>query len=276
MSNNQREAENLRRDPEAAKPAHLDKPRKLIIAGNWKMNKTVAEALDLVRGLKRELAAIKEVDIVVCPPFTALSAVSKVVLDSNIRLGAQNMSAHNFGAFTGEIAAGMLKEFSVRYVIVGHSERRQYQQENDELIAQKALAAHGAALKPIICVGEKLEDREGGLTEQVLERQVRGGLAGLSKEQMEETVLAYEPVWAIGTGKTATAQQAQEAHAFIRRLLAQMFDETVARQVRIQYGGSVKPSNARELMGQPDVDGALVGGASLEVRSFADVIKNSI
>ena len=254
----------------------MEKDRKLIIAGNWKMNKTVAEALDLVRGLKLELANIKEVDIVICPPFTALSEVSKAVLDTNIRLGAQNMSEHNVGAYTGEIAAVMLKEFSVRYVILGHSERRQYQKEGDELISKKAQAAHGASLKPIVCVGETLTEREGGKTQQVLETQVRGSLAGLTKDQMQETIIAYEPVWAIGTGKTATTAQAQEAHAFIRGLLAKIFDETVARRVRIQYGGSVKPSNARELMSQPDVDGALVGGASLESRSFADIIKNSI
>jgi triosephosphate isomerase len=255
----------------------MDKERKLIIAGNWKMNKTVAEALDLVSDLKIELANIKEVDIVVCPPFTALCDVSKAILDSkNIRLGAQNMSDHNVGAHTGEIAAVMLKEFSVRYVILGHSERRQYQKESDELISKKALAAHTAALKPIVCVGETLAEREGGQTEKVLEKQVRGSLAGLTKDQMSETIVAYEPVWAIGTGKTATTAQAQEAHAFIRGLLGKMFDETVARRARIQYGGSVKPSNARELMSQPDVDGALVGGASLEARSFADIIKNSI
>jgi triosephosphate isomerase len=240
------------------------------------MNKTVAEALDLVRGLKLECANIKEVDIVVCPPFTALSEVSKAILDSNLRLGAQNMSENNVGAFTGEIATVMLKEFSVRYVILGHSERRQYQKESSQLISKKALAAHAASLKPIVCVGETLAEREGNLTEKVLEEQVRGSLAGLSKDQMEETVVAYEPVWAIGTGKTATTQQAQDAHAFIRGVIAKMFDDAVARRVRIQYGGSVKPSNARELMGQPDVDGALVGGAALEVRSFADIIKNSI
>jgi triosephosphate isomerase (TIM) len=255
----------------------MNKERKLIIAGNWKMNKTVAEALDLVRGLKIELGNVKEVDVIVCPPFTALADVSKEILDSQyIRLGAQNMSEHNFGAYTGEITAGMLKEFSVRYVILGHSERRQYQKESDELISKKALAAHAAALKPIVCVGETLTEREAGQTRAVLEKQVRGSLAGLSKEQMLETVIAYEPVWAIGTGKTATTEQAQEAHAFIRLLLTQMFDDAVARKVRIQYGGSVKPSNARELMSQPDVDGALVGGASLEARSFADIIKNSI
>jgi triosephosphate isomerase len=254
----------------------MNKERKLIVAGNWKMNKTAAEGLDLVRGLKIELANVKEVDIVVCPPFTALSEVSRAVLDSNIRLGAQNMSENNVGAFTGEIAAVMLKEFSVRYVILGHSERRQYQKESDALIAKKALAVHAASLKPIVCVGETLAEREGGLTEKVLETQVRGSLAGLTKEQMTETIVAYEPVWAIGTGKTATTAQAQEAHAFIRGILAKMFDDAVARRVRIQYGGSVKPSNARELMSQPDVDGALVGGAALEVRSFADIIKNSI
>jgi len=254
----------------------MNKERKLIIAGNWKMNKTVAEALALVNDLKLELAGVKEVDIAVCPPFTALDAVSKVILDSNLRLGAQTMSAQNFGAFTGEICAGMLKEFSVRYVILGHSERRQYQKETDAIVAKKAAAVHAASLKPIVCVGETLAEREAGQTEKVLETQVRGSLAGLTKEQMVETIVAYEPVWAIGTGKTATTQQAQEAHAFIRGLLVKMFDEAVAKKVRIQYGGSVKPANAKELMSQPDVDGALVGGASLEARSFADIIKNSI
>src|SRR5437773_10928107 len=193
----------------------MNKDRKLVIAGNWKMNKTVAEGLDLVRGLKLELANVKEVDMVVCPPFTALAEVSKAILDSNIRLGAQNMSEHNVGAYTGEIAAVMLKEFSVRYVVLGHSERRQYQKESDALISKKALAAHGASLKPIICVGEMLAEREAGQTEKVLETQVRGSLAGLDKEQMTESILAYEPVWAIGTGKTATTAQAQDAHASI-------------------------------------------------------------
>ena len=254
----------------------MNKQRKLIIAGNWKMNKTTAEAADLVRDLKLDLTNVKEVDIVVCPPFTALAEVSKLVLASNIRLGAQNMSEHNFGAYTGEIAAGMLKEFSVRYVILGHSERRQYQKESDALISKKALAAHAASIRPIVCVGETLAEREAGQTEKVLDTQVRGSLAGLTKQQIEETIIAYEPVWAIGTGKTATSAQAQDAHKFIRQLLETLFTKTVARRVRIQYGGSVKPSNARELMTLPDVDGALVGGASLEVRSFGDIIKNSI
>ena len=254
----------------------MDKDRKLIIAGNWKMNKTVAEALELVHGLKRELSTVKEVDIAVCPPFTALSEVSRAILDSNIRLGAQNMSEQTGGAYTGEISAAMLKEFSVRYVILGHSERRQYQRESDELISRKAVAAHAASLKPIVCVGETLTEREASQTEEVIGRQVAGSLTGLTPAQMEETVVAYEPVWAIGTGKTATSAQAQEVHAFIRRQLVARFSEAVARRVRIQYGGSVKPSNARELMGQPDVDGALVGGAALEIRSFTDIVKNSI
>ena len=254
----------------------MDKERKLIIAGNWKMNKTVAESLDLANGLVRELKEVKELDIAICPPFTALSEVSKAVIDSNIRLGAQNMSQNGYGAHTGEIAAGMLKEFSTKYVILGHSERREYQRESDELIAAKAKAAHEAGLKPIVCVGEQLEERESGNTENVVGTQVRGSLAGLTTEEMHRTVIAYEPVWAIGTGKTATAEQAQEVHAFIRNLLADLFDADTAKAVRIQYGGSVKPDNARELMSQPDVDGALVGGASLDVRVFSELIKNSI
>ncbi|MBL9174480.1 MAG: triose-phosphate isomerase [Verrucomicrobiales bacterium] len=254
----------------------MDKERKLIIAGNWKCNKTVAESLALVADLRRELAAVKEVDVVVCPAFTALESVSKAILDSNIRLGAQNMGDNGYGAFTGEIAPGMLKEFSVGYVILGHSERRQFQKESDALIARKAAAAHGANLIPIVCVGETLAEREAGITNPVVETQIKGSLAGLSAEQVERTVIAYEPVWAIGTGKTATSAQAQEVHAFIRGVLVGLHGDAVARRVRIQYGGSVKPNNARELMSQPDVDGALVGGASLEVRSFADIVKNSI
>jgi triosephosphate isomerase len=254
----------------------MEKERKLFIAGNWKMNKTIAESLDLANGLVRELKDVTEVDIAICPTFTALAAVSEAVIDSNIRLGAQNMSQNGYGAHTGEIAAGMLKEFSTRYVILGHSERRQYQRESDELVAAKAKAAHEASLKPIVCVGEQLEDRESSRTEDVVGLQVRGSLTGLTAGQMEGTVVAYEPVWAIGTGKTATSAQAQEVHAFIRNLLGDIFDEDTARRVRVQYGGSVKPGNARELMSQPDVDGALVGGASLDVRNFSEIILNSI
>jgi triosephosphate isomerase len=254
----------------------MEKDRKLIIAGNWKCNKTVAESVALVTELKRDLASVKEVDIVVCPAFTALDAVSKETPDSNIRVGAQNMGDNGYGAFTGEVAAGMLRDLSVRYVILGHSERRQYQQETDAIVARKAAAAHAASLIPIVCVGETLKERESNITNDVVEKQVRGSLAGLSGEQVESTIIAYEPVWAIGTGKTASSAQAQEVHAFIRKVVASLHGETVARRVRIQYGGSVKASNARELMGQPDIDGALVGGASLEAKGFVDLIKNSI
>jgi triosephosphate isomerase len=254
----------------------MDKDRKLLIAGNWKMNKTVAEGLDLVQELVREVNQVKEIDIVVCPPFTALSEVSKKIIESNIRLGAQNMSEHTGGAYTGEIAAEMLKEFLVRYVILGHSERRQYQEESDSLISKKALTAHAASIKPIICVGETLEQRESDVTKDVIGSQIKGSLAGLTSEQMLETVIAYEPVWAIGTGKTASSEQAQEVHQFIRSVLAELHGDAVAKQVRIQYGGSVKPGNARELMSQPDIDGALVGGASLDAKNFSEIILNSI
>ena len=254
----------------------MEKERKLILAGNWKMNKTAAEGLALVTDLRRELSSVKEVDIVVCPPFTALSDVSRAILDSNLRLGAQNMSEQGMGAFTGEIAASMLKEFSVGYVILGHSERRQFQKETDALVAKKAAVAHAANMIPIVCVGETLAEREAGITEQVVETQIRGSLAGLTAEQAERTVIAYEPVWAIGTGKTASSLQAQQVHAFIRKVLVSLYSEGTAKRIRIQYGGSVKPNNARELMSQPDVDGALIGGASLELRSFVDIIKNSI
>ena len=188
----------------------MEKDRRLIIAGNWKMNKTVAEALDLVQDLVREVQQVKEVDVVICPAFTALGEVSKKVIETNIRLGAQNMSEQAAGAHTGEIAAEMLKEFLVRYVILGHSERRQYQEETDSLISKKALAAHAASIKPIVCVGETLEQRDSGVTNDVVGSQVKGSLAGLTSSQMLETIIAYEPVWAIGTGKTASSEQAQE------------------------------------------------------------------
>jgi len=250
----------------------MDKQRKLIIAGNWKMNKTVAEAEALTADLKIDLGNLTEVDVVVCPPFTALAAVSGQLQDSNIRLGAQNMSEHDYGAHTGEVAAGMLKDLLVRYVILGHSERRQDQAESDDLVNRKAKAALAAGLKPIVCVGETLDQREAGDTEKVVGEQVRSSLVELSPEQLEETVIAYEPVWAIGTGKTATAEQAQEVHAFIRSQL----DEAVAKRVRIQYGGSVKPANATDLLGLPDVDGALVGGASLEAHNFIEIVTSTL
>ena len=238
------------------------------------MNKTVAEAQDLASGLKLELSNIKDIDVIVCPAFTALNDVSRIVIDTDIRLGAQNMSAHGGGAYTGDISALMLKEFLVRYVILGHSERRQYHNESNEDVNAKAKAAHAASLKPIVCVGETLEQREGGEMETVITTQVKACLDGLENSQMEDTIIAYEPIWAIGTGKTASAEQAQEVHALIRKTVGEMFGEATAKRVRIQYGGSVKPANARELMSQPDVDGALVGGAALEVRSFSDIVKN--
>jgi triosephosphate isomerase len=254
----------------------MDKERKLIIAGNWKMNKTAAEGAGLAGQIKLGLGDLTEVDVVVCPPSTALESVSEAIEESTMRLGAQDMSPNDYGAHTGEICAGMLREFGVRYVILGHSERRQFQEETDALINQKTKAALAAALKPIVCVGELLEQREAGETEAVVGTQLSGSLEGLSAEQMCETVLAYEPVWAIGTGRTATREQAQEVHAFIRGRLAEQFDDAVARRVRIQYGGSVKPDNARELMSQPDVDGALVGGASLDAHNFLEIINNTL
>ncbi len=251
----------------------MDKVRKPIVAGNWKMNKTVAEAIDLANGIKRDLAGCKEVDVVLCPPFTSLKAVSEVITGTHIDLGAQNMHWEKAGAFTGEVSAEMLRELYCHYVILGHSERRSYFGETDEIVNKKTKAAITANLTPIVCVGETLDEREGGRTEAVIEEQVRGSLKGLSARELVECVIAYEPVWAIGTGKTATSQQAQDVHKFIRGILEDMADESVARTVRIQYGGSMKPANAEELLSMPDIDGGLIGGAALEARSFVDIVK---
>ena len=250
--------------------------RKPIVAGNWKMNKTVADALKLVEGLKQQLKDEQKVDVVLCPPFTALAAVGEAIKGTKLDLGAQNMHAEKSGAFTGEIAADMLRELGCHYVILGHSERRQYFKETDEIVNKKAKAALAAGLHPIVCVGELLAEREAGRTEAVVGAQIRGSLAGLSANDMLKTVIAYEPVWAIGTGKTASPAQAQEVHAFIRKVLKEMFDEPVARSVRIQYGGSVKASNAKELFHQPDIDGGLIGGASLEAQSFIDIVRGAL
>jgi triosephosphate isomerase len=248
--------------------------RKKIIAANWKMNMTVAETQTFLEAFRLEIDAVTGVEIVIAPPFTALPKLSELLGGSQkIRLGAQNFYFERSGAYTGEISATMLRELFVKYVIIGHSERRQIFEETDALINKKVLAAHANELKPILCVGETLEEREAGREKQVLETQLRGGLAGLSAEQLLETVIAYEPVWAIGTGKTATSAQAQDAHAHVRSVLESLTDKATAGKVRIQYGGSVKPANAKELLGQPDIDGALVGGASLEVRSFAEIVK---
>ena len=239
------------------------------------MYKTAAEGLALVTALKKELVGVTDTDVevVVCPPFTALYALGALLQGSSIKLGAQNVHWEREGAFTGEIAAPMLKESGVSYAIVGHSERRQYFGETNEGVNKRARAALASGIRPIICVGETLAQREAGQTEAVVRDHVAGGLAGFTKDAMLDTVIAYEPVWAIGTGKTATPAQAQETHAFIRELLAAMFDPQVAAKVRVQYGGSVKPANAKELLGQGDIDGALVGGASLEAKGFADVVK---
>lgn len=247
--------------------------RRKIIAGNWKMNKTVSEARDLVEGLKIDLAKFAEVDVVVCPPFTALQAVSDLVADTQIKLGCQNMSDQDDGAFTGEISHTMLKELYVSYVILGHSERRAYYGETDALINRKVIKALSVNLRPILCVGETLEEREAGTTQAVVEKQLREGLAGLDAARLKNVVIAYEPVWAIGTGKTATAEQAQEVHAFIRGLLEELADRETAQAMRIQYGGSMKPANAAELLAQPDIDGGLIGGAALDARSFTEIVK---
>lgn len=247
-----------------------------IIAGNWKLNNTVTEAVNLTTELKNLVVDYNTVEIIVAPTFTALDAVSKVVRDSNILLAAQDVYWEDSGAFTGEVSAPMLKNIGCEYVIIGHSERRQYFGESNESVNQKVKAALSHGLIPIICVGEQLEDREAGRTESVIDNHITGGIANLSTEQILSCVIAYEPVWAIGTGKTATPEQAQEVHNYIRTLLKEIYSDDVASQIRIQYGGSVKPENAAELMEQSDVDGALVGGASLQAESFAKIVEGAL
>ena len=249
--------------------------RKTIIAGNWKMNKTAAEAKSFIEEFKPLVADIDSVEIVLCPVFTALTAAVEAAAGSNVKIGAQNIHWAANGAFTGEISAAMLKETGIEYVIIGHSERRQYFGETDETVNQRLKAALEAGLTTMVCIGELLEEREGGETEAVLNTQLKGGLAGISKDDMAGIVIAYEPVWAIGTGKTATPEMAEETHAYIRKVLAEMFDADTADKVRIQYGGSMKGANSAELIGQPDIDGGLVGGAALEPASFAELIKNA-
>ncbi len=249
---------------------------KKIIAANWKMNMTAREAASFMEVMGLEVESGNAVDIVIIPPYTAIPAVSELVSkQSQFSLGAQNMHWESNGAYTGEISAGMLKEYYVHWVVIGHSERRQYFAETDETVNKKVLAAHAAMIRPIICIGETLEERDADKVEEVLERQLRVGLANVEAGRMADSVLAYEPVWAIGTGRTATPEQAQEAHAFIRKTLVDLFDDDTANRVRIQYGGSVKPDNTKDLMSQPDVDGALVGGASLDARSFAKIINST-
>jgi triosephosphate isomerase (TIM) len=250
--------------------------RKKIIAANWKMNMTQGEAANFVATFLLELGESTEVEIVLLPPFTAIASVNSALGQAqHVKVGAQNMHWERFGAFTGEVSPAMLRDLFVRYVVLGHSERRTLFGETDEIVNRKVHAAHEATLRPIVCVGETIAQREGGEVEKVLETQLSGSLAGLGAKELIETVIAYEPVWAIGTGKTATADQAQEAHAFIRRTLGRISDEATAHKIRIQYGGSVKPDNARILMTQPDIDGALVGGASLDPRSFAQIVQGA-
>ena len=243
------------------------------MAGNWKMNMLVAEAESLVKELLSGLDGSEDVDVVVAPPFTSLVPVGKLVRDSRIALAAQNLHWETSGAYTGEVSAKMLLDVGCRHVIIGHSERRQYFGETDETVNRRLKAALSAGLEPILCVGEVLEERKAGLTGEVVDRQARRALEGISRSEVERLVVAYEPVWAIGTGETATPDQAQEVHAQIRDLIRDLYDEAVAQGLRIQYGGSVKPDNVGALMDQPDLDGALVGGASLKADSFLGIVK---
>jgi triosephosphate isomerase len=245
------------------------------IAANWKMYKTVSEAVVFAKELRADVKDVADVEIVIAPPFTAIHAVAEALRNSNIGVAAQNMYWEREGAFTGEVSAGMIKEAGAEYVIIGHSERRRLFGETDAFVNRKLVAAYAAGLWPIMCVGETLDERERNETHAVLDHQLKFGLDGMSGEQIGDLVIAYEPVWAIGTGKTATASQAQEAHHHIRGRLRQWFGADAAEKCHVIYGGSVKPDNIAELMREPDVDGGLVGGASLNVRSFADIVTNS-
>ncbi|MBD3225815.1 MAG: triose-phosphate isomerase [Caldithrix sp.] len=247
--------------------------RKIVIAGNWKMNKSNSDALQLANQIKIKTTGINHTAVIMCPPFTALSVVNEVVKNTSIDLGGQNVFWEKEGAYTGEISAEMLKSAGASYVIIGHSERRQYFGETDETVNKRLLTALDSGLKAIVCVGETLEQRENNETMNVVSRQVKGALGGLTDAQMQDVIVAYEPVWAIGTGKTATPEQAQEVHAAIRNLIADIFNTEMSKKLVLQYGGSVKPENAEELLGQDDIDGALVGGACLKADSFAEIIR---
>ena len=249
--------------------------RKLLIAGNWKMNLNSAEASELADSIVSQVGTQMEVAVCICPTFTSLEAVSKRVVDSNIGLGAQNMHFKNSGAFTGEISAEMLRHLFVSFVIIGHSERREYFDENDDLVNQKTIAALEASLKPIVCVGETLSERDSGQLESVIKRQLEGALVGVSPNHADQLVIAYEPVWAIGTGKTATPEDAESVHSFIRKLLSDILGIEAANKVRILYGGSMKPENADELLAQKNIDGGLIGGAALKANSFAALVESA-
>jgi len=247
--------------------------KKPLIAGNWKMNKTVLEAIEFTKTLKNTISDITNVEVLICPAFTALYAVNNEIKGSNINLGSQNFFWESKGAFTGEISPIMIKDVGCSYVIIGHSERRQYFTETNEAVNKKIKAAFTVTLKPIVCVGETLKEREDNVTSKVIEKQIREGLSGLTLEQASSVVIAYEPVWAIGTGKTASPDQAQEIHHFIRKIYEQMYSKDISNKLRILYGGSVNSKNVSDLMKKPDIDGGLVGGASLEVESFTKLIR---
>jgi triosephosphate isomerase len=246
--------------------------RKKFIAGNWKMNTTIDEAIALAKGLVAKVGSVSDVDIAVCPPFISLKAVGDCIKGSSIKLGAQDVHWEAKGAFTGKVSCAMLKSVGVTYVIIGHSEQRIYFHETNETVNKKVKAALAAGLLPIVCVGETLDERKSGKMESVVESHVRGGFAGISKEDALKCTIAYEPVWAIGTGETATPQQANEAHIFIRKIVTSMFDSDCSQKLRIQYGGSMKPDNAKALLALSDVDGGLIGGAALKADDFAGIV----
>ncbi len=250
--------------------------KKPCIAGNWKMFKTTAEAVSLVQTIKAGLSRTSDASVIVCPPYTALSAVADAIKDSPIELGGQNMHPATEGAFTGEVSPMMLKDLNCRYVILGHSERRQYFKEEDTFINEKTKTALKYSLIPIVCMGETLDQRESKLQFEVVKSQFDGSLKDLTKEDILKTIIAYEPVWAIGTGKTATPEQAEQMQSYIRRLLKERYEEETAAKVIILYGGSVKADNIGELMKKPNIDGALVGGASLKAESFVQIVQNAV
>jgi triosephosphate isomerase len=247
--------------------------RKTFIAGNWKMNTSIEEGLALAKALVDKAAGINDVDIAICPPYTHLASLAPIVKGSAIKLGAQDLHWEAKGAYTGKISGAMLKNIGVTYVIIGHSEQRSYFHETDATVNLKIKAALANELLPIVCVGETLAERKGGSLWTVLERQVKGAFAGISPENAEKCTIAYEPVWAIGTGEVATPAQADEAHRFVRAKLAEIYGQELANRLRIQYGGSMKPDNAKELLALPDVDGGLIGGAALKADDFMGIIR---
>ncbi|MFP4163647.1 MAG: triose-phosphate isomerase [Chitinispirillaceae bacterium] len=246
--------------------------RKNFIAGNWKMNTTLEEARALAKGVVEEVGSVTDVDVAVCPPYTNLLAVAEEIKGTNVKLGAQDVHWEQKGAFTGKVSCAMLKSVGVTYVIIGHSEQRSYFGETDETVNKKTKAALAAGLLPIVCVGETLDERKDGKMNAVIETQIRGAFEGISAEDAAKCTIAYEPVWAIGTGETATPEQANEVHVFIRNLLSELFGKETADTMRIQYGGSMKPGNAKDLLAQSDVDGGLIGGAALKPADFAGIV----